>query len=372
LLLPRAAAADDRAADFFDDGMRFMAKKNYAKACASFEASFDEDPSLATLSQIGLCYEKWGKWAEAYRAFSKAASMARDKDDERFSKLRTQSERAGRKIARLTIRIPKDAGRVTVTLDGTPIERKALAEELVLEPGPHEIVAIPAGQAPVSEKIELERGARELRQLHVRRERGKTVAQWTSDAEPEPTAAAKPAPEQPAVDAAAQDTKHTKAAASEGPPDEAANQTEPAKPTEPATPTKPTKEVPKPAKLSPVPEPGLPARKQGRFVGGIGLSVGGAAAVGVASYIALGARSDYKAAFAMCPGGKCSSMDAFETTRDAKAKARTMTYVFAGGVALIGVGVYLVATSGTEPRDRATATLFFIDGGGGIAFGGPL
>jgi hypothetical protein len=377
-LLPHMAAADeDRAGDLFDDGMQLMAKKAYAKACPAFEQSFEVDPSLRTQAQLALCYEKWGKWVLAYKAYRKAAAMARDANDDRFSKLRTQGEKAGRKIARITVRIPSELdARATFTVDGVPIERDGLAEDVVLEPGSHTIAAKLPGRAAVSETLELEAGAREPLQLQMSGKQAKWSRQDATEPKPAKQPELKPEPQQqpePAKPAKPEQLSktETKEAAPEAKTDAAP---EPDK----ATPTVDMTSEPKTAKPKHGPATShatateAPTRKRGRLFGGIALTLIGAGAIGGSSYIALDARSDYKAVEAMCPGGKCATEEAFTTTRDAKAKARTMTYVFGGGVALAALGVYLIATSRAEPADRPVATLFFSDGGGGIAIGGSL
>lgn len=88
-------------------------------------------------------------------------------------------------------------------------------------------------------------------------------------------------------------------------------------------------------------------RKQGRFYGGIGMLVGGGVAVGVAGYVSLVARQDYADALVACPMQTCETQAAFDATQDARKKANLMTFVGAGGLALVGVGVWFVLTSKT-------------------------
>jgi tetratricopeptide (TPR) repeat protein len=97
-------------------------------------------------------------------------------------------------------------------------------------------------------------------------------------------------------------------------------------------------------------------RSTPRLYGGIVLVTGGAIAVGIASFVALGARSDYRAAALMCPDRMCDSPAAFQATRAALDRANAMTWVFAAGAGVAIVGGYLLATSGhtsTEPRISA-------------------
>ena len=354
-----SARADSAADAFFEQGKKHLAKKEYAKACAAFEDSFKADPAIGTQANIALCYEKWGKWPEAFRAYSKAARMARDANDDRFSKLRTHSERAGRKIARLAVRIPPDADpRATFMLDGKHVDRAMFSEELVLEPGKHWVEAR-VGQQVASKEIELEAGDRELVQLEVARSGSKLVEAPKAKVEA-PKAKAEPPPK-------------AKVEPPKQEPVKAIESVKPAKPSEPAVEPEPKLEaVPQPAEQAAQIE-ATPPRKRGRFIGGIALTGAGAAAIGISSYIALGAKSDYNAVEAMCPGGMCTTPEAHATTSEARATARKMTYVFGGGIALVGVGVYLLVTSrGNKPKDSVAATVFVTGESAGVAIGGAL
>ncbi len=93
-------------------------------------------------------------------------------------------------------------------------------------------------------------------------------------------------------------------------------------------------------------------RRAGRFYGGIAASVVGVGAVATASILGLGARADYADAIGDCPGGACTTRAAFDATQDARSTASTMTFVAAGGLAVLGVGVFLILTS----NERAEST----------------
>lgn len=113
-------------------------------------------------------------------------------------------------------------------------------------------------------------------------------------------------------------------------------------------------------------------RKKGRMVGGIALTAGGAIAIGLASFVALAARQDYADAVVDCPGGACTTREAYDATQDARSRANVMTFVMGGGVALVGVGVYLIATSAGKKIEQAPVSLTVAPGSVGIAIGGAL
>ncbi len=115
-------------------------------------------------------------------------------------------------------------------------------------------------------------------------------------------------------------------------------------------------------------------RKQGKFYGGIGMLAGGGVALGVAGYVSLVARQDYADALVACPMNTCETQDAFEATRSARKKANAMTFVGAGGVALVGVGLWFVLTSKTPKITEKQLVLSPQVGPDhiGVALGGPL
>jgi len=115
-------------------------------------------------------------------------------------------------------------------------------------------------------------------------------------------------------------------------------------------------------------------RKKGKLYGGLALTGVGIVAVGVSSYVALIARSDYNDAIAMCPGNVCTSRGPYNDTQDARSTANTMTFVAAGGVALVGVGVYLLLTSKGDPItvEKVSARPLLAPDAVGLAIGGPL
>ena len=101
----------------------------------------------------------------------------------------------------------------------------------------------------------------------------------------------------------------------------------------------------------------------------------GAIAIGVSSYVALIARSDYNDAIAMCPDNKCVTIDAYNTTQDARKRANMMSFVAGGGVALLGVGVFLVLTSKGEAvkvEKVSHVQPLITPDGIGLAIGGSL
>jgi tetratricopeptide (TPR) repeat protein len=306
-------AAKKRADKLFEDGRKYLANGEYSLACTAFEESQVVDPAVGTQLNIALCYEKWGKLAMAYTVYLDAERAAREGKDKRSTVARKQAIALEPKLARLRVTLPDGIDRYAIyLLDAKEIDAAKLATELVLDPGAHVIEVRVAGAPPTKNEITLKPGQRAKLELEL-----------------------------------------------------------PAKP-----------EVPAPVveeKPAPVPEPTPPVatptttRSGPRLYGGIGLAVAGAATMGIASYIALDARSDYNAAKERCPDGMCPVLADFEATRDARDRARTMTWVFAGGAVVATVGTILILTSKrSAPSERITVTPTISERGAGLAIGGVL
>ena len=71
-----ATPQKQRADKLFDDGRRYLDNKEYALACTAFEQSQEADPAIGTQLNIALCYEQWGHYASAYRAYVDAEKLA--------------------------------------------------------------------------------------------------------------------------------------------------------------------------------------------------------------------------------------------------------------------------------------------------------
>src|SRR5580704_18638451 len=67
-----AAAAEA----LFDEARKLVTAGDFATACPRFAESERLDPSVATLLNLGACYEKAGRTASAWATFREAASAA--------------------------------------------------------------------------------------------------------------------------------------------------------------------------------------------------------------------------------------------------------------------------------------------------------
>ncbi len=313
-LIASVAMADPRskkrADKLFEDGRKYLTNGEYSLACTAFEQSQKADVAIGTQLNIALCYEKWGRLAAAHEAYVEAERQARQSNDKRSAVARMKSAELEPKVAHLRVTPPDGIDRYAIyLLDAAEIEVGKLTAELVLDPGSHVIEVRVAGAPPSKNEITLEPGQHAKLAL---------AAPVVENIVP---VADKAAGESPTPVTRTTTTTHSKPA----------------------------------------------------LYGGIGLVVAGAATIGVASFVALDARSAYNVAKQGCPDAMCATQADFEATRDARNRAHSTTWVFAGGAAVAVIGTILIATSKrTTTSESISLTPTLSDHAAGIAIRGAL
>src|SRR5262245_48414613 len=153
-------ASADRADQLFKQGKKLLAQKKYAEACAAFEESDRIDPEIGAKLNVAKCYQDWGKLATAYRWYVDAENMASKVKDDRAKKIHSVMEELDPSVPRLTVRAPADAdlASVVVKVDGVALDRSALGIAQRIDPGPHDIDTIVAGEK-ATQVIPVRRGS---------------------------------------------------------------------------------------------------------------------------------------------------------------------------------------------------------------------
>jgi hypothetical protein len=286
LLAGTAAAQKDkeRADALFKQGKKLMADKRYNEACQAFEESVKLDPGIGAELNVARCYEEWGKLRRAYRAYQQADQMAKDSNDSREPKIADLIAKLEPLVPKLTVKLPAGAapGKLVVQVDGEELDKGALGKARRVDPGPHTIEWTIDDGAKQSRVVPVERGGNSELVLDV-------------------PSAAQPVRVEPRVEAN-EDTR------------------------------KPHDE---PNEVS---DPGRGMRIGGYVAGGVGL-----AAIGVASYLAFSAHSQYTTALSQHCGDHTDTCDptGLSETHDARNKANIATGVFIGGAVVAGAGIVL-------------------------------
>jgi len=101
----------------FDRGRALAKDGNWAEACAAFERSEKLEAAFGTLYNLAGCYVHIGKLASAWAAFRELAQ--RDTNPTRRSDAARQAEELQPRLPRLTIAIGSKPAGLAVSLDGT-------------------------------------------------------------------------------------------------------------------------------------------------------------------------------------------------------------------------------------------------------------
>lgn len=139
------AHADEKAnaMALFDEGIKDMKEKNYAKACKAFEASNRLMPDSGTRGSLARCYTQLGKLASAWTLWRELADTAPTAD------LRSDAAAQAKK---LEARLPKYAVKVTapppglsLTVAGEPVD-VSLDVPVPIDPGTYPVEAKAPGR----------------------------------------------------------------------------------------------------------------------------------------------------------------------------------------------------------------------------------
>ncbi len=148
-----------RADTQFERGKKLLAQKQYAEACAAFEASDEIEPGVGVKLNAGKCFEEWGKLARAYRWYSDARQLAADTTDDRVGLIDAVLQALDPDVPRVTVSLPRgvDAAAAAVAIDGKRVAPELLGSAMRVDPGPHEVTWRAHG-SPRTRTIALERG----------------------------------------------------------------------------------------------------------------------------------------------------------------------------------------------------------------------
>lgn len=314
------AAADSKAADkAFRRGKKLQQQKNYAEACPAFEESFKEDPAIGAMLNVARCYEEWGKLVTALESYQEAYKLARGTKDERAPQIKDLVEELEKKVPVVIVTLPK--GRLAPPGLVVTLDGTELAAEQLDEP-----LRVESGaHTIVTRSDETEEQTMEITAIAGKKMTVELVIDAKKESDEEPVVVARKKKKAPAEASA----------------------------------------------------PGRTRRLLGMGVGGAGV-----VAMGVATFVALDARSDYRAAF----DGNCDpdslqcTPGASKTTNDARSRANVATVIGGIGLAAVVTGavLYFSAPEGKRKKEkrgeeeaRYLRPVLMRDGAG-VAYGGTL
>jgi hypothetical protein len=327
-------ASENKAAAeaLFQQGKKLLADGKYAEACSKLASSHQLDPATGTLMNLGDCLEKNGQVASAWATFKEAVSMAKatgQPQREQVAQFRASSLEP--RLPQLLISVaPGDSSVAEIKRDGAVVPRVVWGTTLPVDPGEHVVQADGPGRRTWSQRVIAIEAKTANVTVPVLEIEG---AAPKEPASPPPPVAAIPAPAPAAIQSAP-----------------------------PATPSA----APVPAQPSAPPSEGMPGQKIGALIaGGVGF-----AAMATGGIIGLRARSKYGSAD--CGSDNHCSLAGFNDRTSAQSTARTASWVFAGGAAVLATGavLWLTAPSAASAGPKVGARPMVGPDVAGVAVGG--
>lgn len=156
-----SAADQVLATELFKQGRALMARENYSEARDKLARSHLLDPGGGTALNLGICYERTGQYASAWKIFNEALEMARR--DARADREALALERLALvepRMARMTITVPAEAviPGLRISLDESALEAATWGVPLPVDAGPHRISASAPGHESWTHGIEVADG----------------------------------------------------------------------------------------------------------------------------------------------------------------------------------------------------------------------
>jgi len=302
-----AHAASPVAEALFEEGRRLLEAGRTDEACVKLAESLAQEASSGTLLNLALCHETQGHVATAWAEYRAAARLARNQG--RADRAEAADERAlllEPKLPRLTLNAERVVPGLTVSIDDDAVGEGALGLAVPIDPGEHRVTVGAPGHVSWTTTVIIERGGQHTLQIPA------------LEAEPPPPLNAP-----------------TPSAAAGGPLARAAS---PAT----ASPRAPARDE---TPVSTVPLAGL-------IVGGAGV-----VALGVGVGFGLSSLASYDSADELCRSHFDCSDPAIAERRSAESAAWISNVALGVGLVGVGVGAYLVVTSGSDAQHEKKVTL---------------
>ncbi len=284
--------------DAFLQGKALMEQGHTEEACRKFAESLALERRGGTLLNLGVCWEKQGRYATALRLLHEARTRAlKDGRPERVALADERLRQVEGRVSWLTVRVAPAAAAPDLTLacDGEDLPRESWGTLRAVDPGPHTIVAAAAGRARFEVTIQVgPAGDAQIVEIPA-----PTASPPTPAPAPVPVAAPAPAPTAaPALVAAA------------------------------------------PPARDPTPAP-VAARSWIRPVSGAVVGLGAVVLV-VGAVYGVEAILYIQQSNPHCPNDVCNTPGAFQQNADAHTAASVADIAIPAGLVVTGVGLYLL------------------------------
>ncbi len=152
------ARADSATAEhLFQEGLAAMKRQDYSEACKAFKGSFDAEPAPGTMLNLAICNEKQRKYASAWSNYIAAADLSEQKNNpERAQAARTEAQKIAAKRQMLVVRIKGNLPEgVEIKRNGGLFPSSALGGEVPVDWGQQNVVATAPGKKQIEAAIEI-------------------------------------------------------------------------------------------------------------------------------------------------------------------------------------------------------------------------
>lgn len=158
--LATRAEADKDAEQLFRDGRVALKAHKLDEACDMFARSFEIEPSITTLLNLGDCHEQAGRTASAWDAFVRAGALAREgSDPKRAIEAERRAKALEGKLGKLTLVVPASTPKgFAIKRCGAAIDQAKWNVALAVDAGPCRIEATAPGRQTWTGAVNVEDG----------------------------------------------------------------------------------------------------------------------------------------------------------------------------------------------------------------------
>jgi hypothetical protein len=168
----------------FREGKKLLNEGKLDQACPKLRESYALDPATGALLATALCYERAGKLASAWAAYTEAASRAKQEGQtDREQSARSSADRLEPRLAHLIVEVDGkvDASQVSVNRDGVPLRVAVWGTPIPVDAGTHLITATAPGMAKFERQVTSQDGEEIRVSVSFSRDSGNSAAADESD-----------------------------------------------------------------------------------------------------------------------------------------------------------------------------------------------
>lgn len=175
LLVARSAAAQSTSDEvagraLFEEGRRLMQQGDYKAACPKLEEGERVSPGVGMAFNLGECFEKVGKLASAWAAFSDAAGMARAQgqtDREKVARDRAAALAPRLPHLKLALAPGADVEGLLIKRDGVVVGRAQWTTSIPVDPGPHTLLVSAPKRVDATVQVDTPEASERIAQIPV-------------------------------------------------------------------------------------------------------------------------------------------------------------------------------------------------------------